>query len=230
MKFPYWLNNRRLFLGGVTIGIIACILRVSLQPLAADPVSRLRAGNSPPRINRLLSDWQLSEQVPIPVEPKQSRYDQIIGGQRYIYYQGTQKLTVDLRDIQDASGDIGLLQDKYLEDKYLVSTPLNRQQVQTHNIKAGTYQSFIENGKTSIHTCVIANGRFSTTANEFRHNTYRQTLDLQQWSGWLFGRHALIENRCFWVQMTLDDTSNRPKDQLDKLFSNLLQDFVAQIR
>jgi cyanosortase A-associated protein len=225
IKFLHPLKKRSLFFACVTIGIVGCILKISVQPLAADPVSRLRAENSPPRIHRLLSDGQLSEQVAIPVELVQSRYDRIIGGQRYTYHQSTQKLTVNLRDVQDTSGDIGLLQ-----DKYLVPTPLNRQPMQTHNIKAGTYQSLIENGKTSIHTCVSTNGRFSTTANEFRQNTYRQTLDLQQWRGWLFGRHSLIENRCFWIQMTLQDTSNPSKDQLDKLFSNLLQDFVAQIR
>jgi cyanosortase A-associated protein len=226
MNLLYPLKNRRLFFACVTIGIVGCMLRVSLQPLAADPVSRLRAENSPPRINHLLSGWQLSEQVAIPVEPKQSRYDRIIGGQRYIYYQGTQKLTVDLRDVQDTSGDLGLLQ-----DKYLVPPLLNRQlRPQIHNIKAGSYQTLVENGQITIHTCLSENGQFSTTANEFRQNAYYQTLKLQQWRGWLLGRHSLIINHCFWIQMTLQDASHQPKDQSDKLFSNLLQDFASQIR
>jgi cyanosortase A-associated protein len=225
MKFLYPLNHRRLFFTCVTIGIVGCTLRVSRLPLAADPVSRLRAENAPPRINRLLSGWQLSEQVAIPVEPQQSRYDRIIGGQRYIYDQGNQKLTVDLRDVQDTSGDIGLLQ-----DQYFAPPPRNQLRRQTHNIAAGTYQTVTENGQTSIHTCFSMNGRFSTTANEFRQNRYRQTLELQHWRGWLVGHHPIIVNRCFWIKMTLQGPAHQPKDQSDKLFSNLLQDFASQIR
>jgi cyanosortase A-associated protein len=226
MKFPYRLKHHRLFFTCVTIAIVGCIFRVSLQPLAADPVSRLRAENSPPRINRLLSGWQLSEQVAIPVELPQSRYDRIIGGQRYSYYQGTQKLTVDLRDVQDTSGDIGLLR-----DKYLVPPSLNRKlRPQTHNIMAGSYQTFVENGQTTIHTCLSANGQFSTTANQFRQNGYHQTLELQQWGGWLLGHHPLIANHCFWIQMTVQGISHQQTDQPDKLFSDLLQDFASQMR
>jgi cyanosortase A-associated protein len=189
-------------------------------------VSRLRPENSPPRINRLLSGWQLSEQVAIPVELPQSRYDRIIGGQRYSYYQGTQKLTVDLRDVQDTSGDIGLLR-----DKYLAPPSLNRKlQPQTHNIKAGSYQTLVENGQTTIHTCLSANGQFSTTANEFRQNAYHQTLELQQWGGWILGHHPLIASHCFWIQMTVQGISHQQTDQPDKLFSDLLQDFASQIR
>jgi cyanosortase A-associated protein len=226
MKLLSLLNNPRLYFTCITIGIIGCILRVSLQPLAADPVSRLRAENSPPRISRLLSDWQLSEQVVIPVELGPSQYDRMIGGQRYIYYQGTQKLTVDLRDIQDTSGDIELLR-----NKYLVAPSLNSQRrPQTHSIKAGSYQTLVENGQTSIHTCVSANGRFSTTNYEFRQNAYHQFLELRQWGGWFLGRHPLIINRCFWIQMTLQGASPQSKEQSDKPFSNLLQDFASQIR
>jgi cyanosortase A-associated protein len=226
MKFLYWLNNPRLCFTCITIGIIGCILRVSLQPLAADPVSRLRAENSPPRINRLLSDWQLSEQVAIPIELGTSQYDRMIGGQRYIYYQGTQKLTVDLRDVQATSGDIGLLRNKYL----VVPSLSQQRRPQTYSIKAGSYQTLVENGQTTIHTCFSANSQFSTTNHEFRQNAYHQTLELQQWRGWLLGRHPLIINRCFWIQMTLQGTSPQPKEQSDKLFSNLLQDFAFQIR
>jgi cyanosortase A-associated protein len=213
------------------IGVVGCILKVSLQPLATDVTSRLYSENSPLRINRLLSDWQLSEQILIPVELKQlesqqSRYDRIIGGQRYIYYRGTQKLTVDLRDVQDTSGDIGLLQDKYL----IPLSPDRKLQAQTHNIKSGSYQTLVEKGQTTINTCLSANGQFSTTANEFRQNRYHQTLEFRYWRDWFVGHHPVIINRCFWIQMTIQGSSYPPKDQSDKLFSNLLQDFASQIR
>jgi cyanosortase A-associated protein len=225
MKLLSRLNYRRLCFTGVTIGIIGCILRVAFQPLAADPVSRW-IENPSPRINGLLSDWQLSEQVAIPVKPSQLRYDRIISGQRYRYYQGTQRLTIDLRDVQDTAGDIGLLR-----DQYSVPLPLNQTlRPQSHNIKTGSYQTLSEHGQTTIHTCLSANGQFSTTANEFRQNRYRQIFELQQWRGWIVGSHPLIENRCLWIQITLQGASHQQIDQPNSQFLNLLQDFAAQIR
>jgi cyanosortase A-associated protein len=219
-------SRRTLLLSVIFVGVGFSFCRA----LTVSPSSQFQRSQSTSAIKPTLNAWELKSEEPLAIAAKESRYDQITMGTRYIYQRDQQRLTIELREVQATSGDIGLLYAKYLP----ASSPPQFQPIRLKNgsayflaektqqgLQQNLQQNLQQSLQQSLQTCINFNGRASTTRNEFYQNAYQQALNPSRLLTWLMGQHPLIENRCLWVRITTQTSDPSQITEMTKVFEAL---------
>jgi cyanosortase A-associated protein len=194
------------------LGIILAIVRVLISsPFQYIQPSSMRSLIVQPE----LEGWQLKHQEDIAVEPQEFRYDRIVMGERYVYQKEQQRLILEIRDIQDTSGDVGLFYTQHL--KYLPQ--FDPQILKT---KYGSAYLFANSSQIYLQTCLNLNAHFSITRSEFYQNAYRAALNPDRLLNWLIGKRPLLENRCLWLSIATESSNLvQPAKIMESLVSSL---------
>ncbi len=94
---------RQWLLGILSVSTCLTLLQVGLRPIAFDAQDR----PWPLPTNLALAGWQLHNSHTLEPLPARSKYNRMVGGQRYLYQSGDRMLTVTVRDMVNTEGDIG---------------------------------------------------------------------------------------------------------------------------
>jgi cyanosortase A-associated protein len=194
-------HPRQWLLGMLSVSACLTLLQVGLRPISSDPQDR----PWPLPTTLALAGWQLHDSHVLEPLPARSKYNRMVGGQRYLYQNGDRTLTVTVRDMVATEGDIG----QFMADEAAQGGKSSAHSVRDRRSDNGFYRLSAESTQIHLQGCVPPQGYTIVTPTQFRQNAYLQALQPQQWVGWILGQRPLLARRCLWVQLSMPAHGNR---------------------
>ncbi|MGB3204496.1 MAG: cyanoexosortase A system-associated protein [Crinalium sp.] len=145
-----------------------------------------------------LPKWQLIESREIqPISGK----PWIFPGRDYRYIQNQLPLTISMRYVEFANGDVKELIDKHTSIKLSTVKPKVSIRQQPG---VGFYGVYVYQQRAYLDACINASGSSTFTAEQFSNNRKRHQLQLNRLLGYLFtGTPPLHDQRCLWSHLSI---------------------------
>lgn len=152
----------------------------------------------------LLPEWQTKISPEKEASLSQPDADKLMGfvnGKTYQYRQGKQVLTIKMRYFSPSIGDVGAYLGHY-NNKKIPSSLVIREKT-----GAGQYGVFTQNKQAHLTTCLTPRGGNVFKRERFFQVRYQSDIRPERFLPWAIGKAPLLDNRCLWIDMTLDGTN-----------------------
>lgn len=130
---------------------------------------------------------------------KQPNY---LAGRRYQYLYAGVPLTIEMRYLNNTSGEIKDLLESYTS---IPSSPQLR-----HQDKIGFYGLFTYQRKAYLSSCINSNGGSTVTQRQFNRNRHTYDNQINRILPWLLGQQKLEDKRCLWTVISMPIKSPSP--------------------
>lgn len=196
---PSWNLFRRTVVGILLGSAGITLIKVAFFP-ALDKNLPL---DFPDRI--LLPEWQQETNPTLAATPplSQPEGDKLLGfvnGKVYQYRQGNQMLNISMRYFSPTIGDV-----KPYLTYYNKGIPPNLMIREQKGV--GYYGLFTQNKQAHLTTCLTPRGGNIFKREQFLQVRYQSDLRLERFLPWIMGKLPLLDNRCLWIDMSLNGTA-----------------------
>ena len=117
-----------------------------------------------------------------------------LSGRSYQYKQGDTRLTIEMRYLNDTSGEVKNLLENYTS---ISSSPKLR-----HRAGIGFYGIFIYQQKAYLSSCINPRGVSTVTQRQFTQNHRTYDIQINRLLLWLLGQKKLEDKRCLWTHLS----------------------------
>lgn len=152
----------------------------------------------------LLPEWQTKISPEKEASLSQPDADKLMGfvnGKTYQYRQGKQVLTIKMRYFSPSIGDVYAYLGHY-KNKGISSSLVIREKK-----GMGSYGLFTQNQQAHLTTCLTPKGGSILKREQFLQVRYQSDIRPDRFLPWAIGKVPLLDNRCLWINMTLDGTN-----------------------
>ena len=181
-------KNLRLSLLAITLSSALSVLpKVTLYSAANRyPVSSFTFFQAVP-----LSGWQLLSSTPLATQKERPEY---LSGKRYQYMHANVPLTIEMRYLNNTSGEVKDLVESYTSIP--ASIKLH------HRTGIGYYSVFTYQQKAYLSSCINSRGGSTVTQRQFNQNRHTYDVQINRLLPWLLGQEKLEDKRCLWTHLS----------------------------
>jgi len=190
------LSNRQIFLAAIVVGLIGVVMKLGLDPKAANrKPSNFSFPQSVP-----IPRWQLSSSKAIaPENPKLEEF--FLDIHEYEYSQVTQPpLKIGMYYTLGTRGESSVFLTKRLK---IESGPIPIVQDFKGNAETGYYSMYNYKGRSHLLSCINPQGTSTATSQQFLANRSKYDFQPERFMPWLLGQESLRDMRCLWVEMSM---------------------------
>lgn len=191
-------KNFRIPLLAVTLSSALLVLaKVTLYSAASHyPVSSFTFVRAVP-----LSGWQLLSSAPLTT---QKEHPENFSGRRYQYMHASVPLTIEMRYLNNTSGEV-----KDLVENYTFIPASAKLRYQTG---IGFYSVFTYQRKAYLSSCINPRGGSTVTQKQFNQNHRTYDIQVNRLLPWLLGQEKLKDKRCLWTHLSAPLTTGNSSE------------------
>jgi cyanosortase A-associated protein len=142
-----------------------------------------------------LPNWQQTDHYPLP-KPEDKKLAPI-ASQAYQYQRDGKVLTIEMRYLTAAKGDIAQFMRWHTKIPDSVSTEIQQ------NPDNGSYIFFTYQNKAYLSACINPQGASTATGRQYLQSKLLSGINPKQFVGWLTGKDTLFDQRCLWSHLSL---------------------------
>ncbi len=135
-----------------------------------------------------LTGWQVLPSAPLATQKEHPEY---LSGIRYQYTRAEMPLTIEMRYLNNTSGEVKDLLKSYTS----ISSSLKLR----HQEEIGFYGLFTHQKKAYLSSCINPRGSSTVTQRQFNQNRHAYDLQINRLLPWLLGQQKLEDKRCLWT-------------------------------
>lgn len=139
-----------------------------------------------------LSGWQLLSSTPLAT---QKEYPEYLSGKRYQYMHANVPLTIEMRYLNNTSGEV-----KDLVESYTSIPASVKLRYQTG---IGYYSVFTYQQKAYLSSCINSRGGSTVTQRQFNQNRHTYDVQINRLLPWLLGQEKLEDKRRLWTHLSI---------------------------
>jgi cyanosortase A-associated protein len=211
------LSNRHILLAGTTIALLLAVLKLIIDPKAANRQPSNFSFPQSVEIPAMRSqDWQLTGSRAIaPENPKLEEF--FLDIYEYQYKQSSrapQTLNIMMYYTLSTRGESS----SFLAKRFKLLTFPAPLQIKGTSA-TGYYSLFSYKGRSHLVSCINPVGKSTATSNQFLANRNQFDLKSSRYLPWLLGQVSLRDMRCLWVDMSIPAEPNLAYPILEKAWS-----------
>jgi cyanosortase A-associated protein len=198
------ITNRQVLLGFTVLGLLFAVLKLAIDPKAAN--RQPQSFNFPQTIEipaLLALGWEfVSSKAIAPENPKLEEF--FLDIHEYKFNQDHKALTIGMYYTLGTRGESS----EFLAKRFKIETatiPI-KQEIKG-NAETGYYSLFNHKGRSHLVSCINPRGTSTVTSQQFLLN--RNTYDFQsdRIIPWFLGQVSLRDLRCLWVDMSMPEAA-----------------------
>lgn len=183
-------KNFRVALLAVTISSALLVLaKVTLYPTTTSRYT-VKSFTFPSVVP--LPGWQKLLSAPLAVVKEHPDY---LSGRSYQYTKAGVPLTIEMRYLNDTSGEVKSLLERYTS---IPSSPKLR-----YRAGIGFYGVFTHQQKAYLSSCINPGGGSTVTQKQFNQNRHTNDVQVNRLLRWLLGQEKLEDKRCLWTHLSM---------------------------
>ena len=191
---PRWRSR---FLTTTTVGIALAVIYSAIAPSAGK--RKVADFIFPQRIT--LNSWQQtsSQSLSLTQTSPDSDGEVVKSGKIYRYSQDDKNLTVEMRYIVGARGEIK----SYLENHTSISPQVFSSAKMKHIPGIGYHILLTHQNQAYLSSCISPRAASSVTHQQFSTHRYRADWQFSVWLNWLWGKSSIRDRRCLWTNLSM---------------------------
>ena len=146
-----------------------------------------------------LPGWQIVSSASLPHSGNPNLDS--LASRNYQYSQDDLLLNIEMRYLKVGDGDI----QKWI--KSYKSLPTSFTVYREEGI--GAYALLVHHHKINLSSCINPRGESTVTTQQYFRNKFLSDINLPRFGSWLIGRHTLIDKRCLWTHISLDNSTSQ---------------------
>jgi len=190
------LSNRQIFLAAIVVGLIGVVMKLGLDPKAANrQPSNFSFPQSVP-----IPRWQLSSSKAIaPENPKLEEF--FLDIYEYEYTQATPPpLKIGMYYTLSTRGESsGFLAKRFKIDTAVIPIVQDFK----GSAETGYYSLYNYKGRSHLLSCINPQGVSTVTSAQFMANRNRYDFQPRRYLAWILGQESLRDFRCLWVEISM---------------------------
>lgn len=198
------ITNRQILLGFTVVGLLLAVLKLALDPKAANrqpPNFNFPQSIEIPALQSL--GWEfISSKAIAPENPKLE--ESFLDIHEYQFKQDQKSnlkaLTIGMYYTLGTRGESS----EFLAQRFKIETIPIKQEIKG-NAETGYYSLFNYKGRSHLVSCINPRGTSTVTSPQFLLNRNAYDFQLDRIMPWFLGQESLRDLRCLWVDMSIPE-------------------------